>query len=174
MTDMKVIKKAKGDVEQLMLEAEDNENKAKQLKTKADIARKKIKADLIGNGIDAYIVDNDETNPKFLQASVYTMRKINYDVEAIRERLSKEQRKLVTETIMIAEQTGLKEFVKRHPELREEIKGFVSKIDMVDEHKLGLAIEHGNVTLKDIEGCYSVNESDVFKMQRIKRFELLE
>ena len=174
MEEAKIIRKADGDIEKLMLEVESNESKAKQLQTKADIARKQVKADMLGNGIDAYVVDDDETNPKFLQASVYTMRKISYDVEAIKEKLSKEQRKLVTKTIMVAEQTGLKEFIKRHPELRDEVKEFVSKVDMIDEHKLGLAIEYGNVTLKDIEGCYSVNESDVFKMQRVKRFELLE
>lgn len=170
----KIIRRANDDIRALMLEAENADDNIKMLKTKSDLARKQIKGSMLSDKIDSYIVDDDETNPKFLQASVYTSKKVTYDVEAIKNKLSKEQRKLVTKSIMVAEENGLREFIKNHPELRDEIKLFVSKASIIDEHKLGLALEHGVVTLDDIDGCYDVVESDVLKMQRVKRFELLE
>ena len=174
MEKVKIIKKANESISTLMLEAESNEEQIKKLKAKADVARGKVKNEMIEEGIDVYIVDNDEENPKFLQALVYQTKKIDYDVDAIKAKLSREQRELVTRSIMIAEESGLRAFIKQHPELRNEIKQFVNKVVMIDEHKLGLALEHGNVTLKDIEGCYEVKENNVFKLQRVKRFELLE
>jgi hypothetical protein len=74
---------------------------------------------------------------------------------------------------MVVEQEGLKEFVKNHPELRDELKAFINKVEVIDERKLGLALEHGNISLKDIAGCYEVKDTDVFKLQRVKKFELL-
>ena len=170
----KVIRRADDDIKALMLEAESADDNIKTLKTKSDLARKQIKSSMLSDNIDSYIVDDDETNPKFLQASVYTSKKISYDVDAIKAKLSNEQKKLVTKSLMVAEENGLRAFIKNHPELRDELKTFVSKVSMIDEHKLGLALEHGVVTLSDIEGCYSVSESEILKLQRVKRFELLE
>ena len=171
MPETKIVKRATGDNKKLLLKIESNENEAKRLNDEASIIRKQVKIDMQDNKIDSYIVEDD--NPKFLQASIYTTSKVSYDIEAIKSRLTKEQRKLVSNTLMVAEQEGLKAFIKDHPELKDELKAFVSKVEVIDEHKLGLALEHGNISLKDIAGCYEVKESDVFKVQRVKKFELL-
>ncbi len=171
MAENKTIRRAIGDNKKLLLKIEAKELEAKKLTNEAATCRKQIEVDMLDNNIDAYIVEDD--NSKFLQASIYTSSRVSYDIEAIKSKLSKEQRKLVSNTLMVAEQEGLKSFIKNHPELKDELKDFVSKVEVIDEHKLGLALEHGNISLNDIDGCYEVKNSDVFKLQRVKKFELL-
>lgn len=171
MAENKTIRRAIGDSKKIILEIEAKELEAKKLTDEANTYRKQIKTEMLDNKIDAYIVEDD--NPKFLQASVYTSSRVSYDLEMIKAKLPKEKRKLVSNTLMVVEQEGLKEFVKNHPELRDELKAFINKVEVIDEHKLGLALEHGNISLKDIEDCYEVKETDVFKLQRVKKFELL-
>lgn len=171
MAGSKIIRRATGDSKKLILEIEAKELEAKKLTNEANAYRKQIKAEMLDNKIDAYIVEDD--NPKFLQASVYTSSKVSYDLEMIKAKLPKEKRKLVSNTLLIAEQEGLKKFIKNHPELRDELKAFINKVEVIDERKLGLALEHGNISLKDIDGCYEVKDTDVFKLQRVKKFELL-
>lgn len=171
MSEIKAIRRATGDMRDLLLGVEERESRAKKLTDEASLIRKQVKSDMVENKIDAYVVEDEDT--KFLQASVYTSSKVSYDIEAIKAKLSKEQRKLVSNTLIVAEQEGLKEFIKRHPELRDELKAFLSKVEVIDEHKLGLALEHGNISINDIAGCYEVKESDVLKIQRVKKFELL-
>lgn len=171
MAEIKIIKRATDDDKDLLLKIEANELKLKKLKTEADEWRNQAKKNMLDKKIDVYVVEDKD--PKFLQASVFVMSKVNYDLETIKAKLSKSQRNLVSNTLMVAEQEGLKEFVKNHPELRDELKAFVSKVDVIDERKLGLALDQGLITLKDIEGCYEVKDSDVFKLQRVKKYELL-
>lgn len=171
MAEIKITKRATDDDKDLLLKIEANELKAKKLNTEADEWRKQAKKNMLDKKIDVYVVEDKD--PKFLQASVFVMSKVNYDLESIKTKLSKSQRNLVSNTLMVAEQEGLKEFVKNHPELRDELKAFVSKVDVIDERKLGLALDQGLITLKDIEGCYEVKDSDVFKLQRVKKYELL-
>lgn len=169
--DSKMIKRATGDNKKLLLKIESNEVEAKRLNDEASTIRKQIKIDMVDNKIGSYIVEDD--NPKFLQASIYTSSKVSYDIEAIKSKLTKEQRKLVSNSLMVAEQEGLKNFIKNHPELKNELKEFVNKVEVIDERKLGLALEQGNISLNDIADCYEVKETDVFKVQRVKKFELL-
>jgi hypothetical protein len=171
MAENKTIRRAIGDSKKLILEIEAKELEAKKLTNEANAYRKQIKAEMLDNKIDSYIVEDD--NPKFLQASVYTSSRVSYDLEMIKAKLPKEKRKLVSNTLMVAEQEGLKQFIKNHPELRDELKTFINKVEVIDEHKLGLALQHGNISLKDIDGCYEVKDTNVFKLQRVKKFELL-
>lgn len=171
MAETKLIKRATDDDKDLLLKIEANELKSKKLNAEADEWRKQAKKNMLDKKIDVYVVEDKD--PKFLQASVFVMSKVNYDLESIKTKLSKSQRNLISNTLMVAEQEGLKEFVKNHPELRDELKAFVSKVDVIDERKLGLALDQGLITLKDIEGCYEVKDSDVFKLQRVKKYDLL-
>ena len=164
MAENKTIRRAIGDNKKLILKIEAKELEAKKLTDEASTYRKQVKIEMLDNKIDSYIVEDDD--PKFLQASVYTSSRVSYDIEMIKEKLPKE-------TLMVVEQEGLKEFVKNHPELRDELKAFINKVEVIDERKLGLALEHGNISLKDIAGCYEVKETDTFKLQRVKKFELL-
>jgi hypothetical protein len=171
MAENKTIRRATGDSKKLILEIEAKELEAKKLIDEANVYRKQIKTEMLDNKIDSYIVEDDY--PKFLQASIYTSSRVSYDLEMIKAKLPKEKRKLVSNTVMVAEQEGLKKFVKNHPELRGELKAFINKVEVIDERKLGLALEHGNISLKDIAGCYEVKNTDVLKLQRVKKFELL-
>lgn len=171
MAESKIIRRATGDSEKLILEIEAKELEAKKLTNEANAYRNQVKTEMLDNKIDSYIVEDD--NPKFLQASVYTSSRVSYDLEMIKAKLPKEKRKLVSNTLMVAEQEGLKQFIKNHPELRDELKTFINKVEVIDEHKLGLALQYGNISLKDIDGCYEVKDTNVFKLQRVKKFELL-
>lgn len=171
MAENKIIRRATGDSKELILKIEEKELEAKKLTNEANAYRNQVKTEMLDNNIDAYIVEDD--NPKFLQASVYTSSRVSYDLEMIKAKLPKEKRKLVSNTLMVAEQEGLKQFIKNHPELRDELKTFIKKVEVIDEHKLGLALQHGNISLKDIDGCYEVKDTNVFKLQRVKKFEIL-
>jgi len=171
MAENKIIRRATGDSKNLILKIEEKELEAKKLTNEANAYRNQVKTEMLDNNIDVYIVEDD--NPKFLQASVYTSSRVSYDLEMIKAKLPKEKRKLVSNTLMVAEQEGLKQFIKNHPELRDELKTFINKVEVIDEHKLGLALQHGNISLKDIDGCYEVKDTNVFKLQRVKKFEIL-
>jgi len=171
MAENKIIRRATGDSKELILKIEEKELEAKKLTNEANAYRNQVKTEMLDNNIDAYIVEDD--NPKFLQASVYTSSRVSYDLEMIKAKLPKEKRKLVSNTLMVAEQEGLKQFIKNHPELRDELKTFINKVEVIDEHKLGLALQHGSISLKDIDGCYEVKDTNVFKLQRVKKFEIL-
>lgn len=163
--------RAEGEIKSMMLDIEKKEAEVKEIKKASDSLRKTVKDTMLENSVDCYLADDG--NEKLLQALVYQSTKINYDLDAIKEKISKEQRKLVTKIILIADESNLKAFLKAHPELREEVKKFVNKVELVDENKLGLAIEYGDIKLKDIEGCFDVKTTDNFKIQRVKDKELL-
>lgn len=174
MKRVRIVRRAKEDIERLMLDVEQLESEAKALKTRADVAREQIKADMLKNGIDEYVVDDDPNNLKVLKATAYVSSRVNYDLQAIKEKLPKEKLKLVSNKVLVAEEHGLRKFIKRHPELRDELKEFVKALTIVDENKLSIALDYGNITLDDISGCYTVSESNVLKIQRVKRFDMVD
>jgi len=170
----KIVKRANKQVAGLMSSAETTKLEQARLAEVYKGYEAGIREVMEEKGVAEYVLDDKPEEPKVLSASLYTRTSVNYDLEKIKSKLSKQQLKEVSDSMMVAEQEGLRLFIKNHPELRKELKQFVQKVTVINERKLALALEYGIIKVDDIKDCYSTKETEVFKLQRKKRFELLD
>lgn len=97
---------------------------------------------------------------------------IEYDIDALREVLPKEQfSSFVESTYTVYDWKALCRFLKDHGISPKELRPYISITRKVNQEKLSELYKRGVVKLTQLKGCYtaSVKKSIVLKMKNIER-----
>lgn len=150
----------------IMLLIESNKAKIAELEKDNKAQTDDIKEQMLNAGIKEVIIQQDSVTP--LSALLYTRTSVSYDKDKMKAQLAKEQWKRIVEKQFICEQKELKNFIKAHPDLKDEVKKFISVQDDISAVKLDNALKLGFISLNDLKGTYEVKETNILKIQRKK------
>lgn len=97
--------------------------------------------------------------------------KVKYFAEKLEEKLGKKFCKdFVDKTYIISDYTGMVEMLKSHGIKPNEFLKFISVEKTVDESKINQLYATGEITEKDVDGCYEVTKGNrYFKVTTKKR-----
>lgn len=150
----------------IMLLIESNKAKIAELEKDNKAQTDDIKEQMLNAGIKEVIVQQDSVTP--LSALLYTRTSVSYDKDKMKAQLAKEQWKRIVEKQFVCEQKELKNFIKAHPDLKDEVKKFIKVQDDISAVKLDNALKLGFISLNDLKGTYEVKETNILKIQRKK------
>lgn len=150
----------------IMLLIESNKAKIAELEKDNKAQTDDIKEQMLNAGIKEVIVQQDSVTP--LSALLYTRTSVSYDKDKMKVQLAKEQWKRIVEKQFVCEQKELKNFIKAHPDLKDEVKKFIKVQDDISAVKLDNALKLGFISLNDLKGTYEVKETNILKIQRKK------
>lgn len=150
----------------IMLLIESNKAKIAELEKDNKAQTDDIKEQMLNAGIKEVIVQQDSVTP--LSALLYTRTSVSYDKDKMKAQLAKEQWKRIVEKQFVCEQKELKNFIKAHPDLKDEVKKFIKVQDDISAVKLDNALKLGFISLNDLKGAYEVKETNILKIQRKK------
>lgn len=150
----------------IMLLIESNKAKIAELEKDNKAQTDDIKEQMLNAGIKEVIIQQDSVTP--LSALLYTRTSVSYDKDKMKAQLAKEQWKRIVEKQFICEQKELKNFIKAHPDLKDEVKKFIKVQDDISAVKLDNALKLGFISLNDLKGTYEVKETNILKIQRKK------
>lgn len=150
----------------IMLLIESNKAKIAELEKDNKAQTDDIKEQMLNAGIKEVIVQQDSVTP--LSALLYTRTSVSYDKDKMKAQLAKEQWKRIVEKQFVCEQKELKNFIKAHPDLKDEVKKFINVQDDISAVKLDNALKLGFISLNDLKGTYEVKETNILKIQRKK------
>lgn len=150
----------------IMLLIESNKAKIAELEKDNKAQIDDIKEQMLNAGIKEVIVQQDSVTP--LSALLYTRTSVSYDKDKMKAQLAKEQWKRIVEKQFVCEQKELKNFIKAHPDLKDEVKKFIKVQDDISAVKLDNALKLGFISLNDLKGTYEVKETNILKIQRKK------
>lgn len=150
----------------IMLLIESNKAKIAELEKDNKAQTDDIKEQMLNTGIKEVIVQQDSVTP--LSALLYTRTSVSYDKDKMKAQLAKEQWKRIVEKQFVCEQKELKNFIKAHPDLKDEVKKFIKVQDDISAVKLDNALKLGFISLNDLKGTYEVKETNILKIQRKK------
>lgn len=150
----------------IMLLIESNKAKIAELKKDNKAQTDDIKEQMLNAGIKEVIIQQDSVTP--LSALLYTRTSVSYDKDKMKAQLAKEQWKRIVEKQFVCEQKELKNFIKAHPDLKDEVKKFIKVQDDISAVKLDNALKLGFISLNDLKGTYEVKETNILKIQRKK------
>ena len=150
----------------IMLLIESNKAKIAELEKDNKAQTDDIKEQMLNAGIKEVIVEKDSVTP--LSALLYTRTSVSYDKDKMKAQLAKEQWKRIVEKQFVCEQKELKNFIKAHPDLKDEVKKFIKVQDDISAVKLDNALKLGFISLNDLKGTYEVKETNILKIQRKK------
>lgn len=125
-----------------------------------------LKAKMVEKDVEEYIVDDGQD--KVLSALLYKRVSIKYDLEKLKRNLSKQKLKAVSDSFLTVEEQGLRDFLKAHPNLKDELKQFIRKQSFINEAKLESMFQAGIIDVKDLKDCYTTTATNVLKLQRKK------
>lgn len=150
----------------IMLLIESNKAKIAELEKDNKAQTDDIKEQMLNAGIKEVIVQQDSVTP--LSALLYTRTSVSYDKDKMKAQLAKEQWKRIVEKQFVCEQKELKNFIKAHPDLKDEVKKFIKVQDDISAVKLDNALKLGFISLNDLKGTYEAKETNILKIQRKK------
>lgn len=150
----------------IMLLIESNKAKIAELEKDNKAQTDDIKEQMLNAGIKEVIIQQDSVTP--LSALLYTRTSVSYDKDKMKAQLAKEQWKRIVEKQFVCEQKELKNFIKAHPDLKDEVKKFIKVQDDISAVKLDNALKLGFISLNDLKGTYEVKETNILKIQRKK------
>lgn len=150
----------------IMLLIESNKAKIAELEKDNKAQTDDIKEQMLNAGIKEVIIQQDSVIP--LSALLYTRTSVSYDKDKMKAQLAKEQWKRIVEKQFVCEQKELKNFIKAHPDLKDEVKKFIKVQDDISAVKLDNALKLGFISLNDLKGTYEVKETNILKIQRKK------
>lgn len=150
----------------IMLLIESNKAKIAELEKDNKAQTDDIKEQMLNAGIKEVVIQQDSVTP--LSALLYTRTSVSYDKDKMKAQLAKEQWKRIVEKQFVCEQKELKNFIKAHPDLKDEVKKFIKVQDDISAVKLDNALKLGFISLNDLKGTYEVKETNILKIQRKK------
>lgn len=119
------------------------------------------------NNYDELIVEDDVEGVaagKNLTAQRVVKTKVKFDPIKIKQNLSSQKWRKCIDCSFIISESGLKTFLKNHPDLRDEMKAIVNRQEVFVEKKLDVLFDRGEVTLNELDGCYSIDEVPFVKI----------
>lgn len=102
-------------------------------------------------------------NPKKLHVTRARRKKVVWNVEMLKERMSKDKRKaVIKKEYAIADMDGLITYLKSCGVDPKKFKTYLSVSESVGEKELNNLFEVGVITKNDIKGCYDVEMSEPY------------
>lgn len=102
-------------------------------------------------------------NPKKLHVTRARRKKVVWNVEMLKERMSKDKRKaVIKKEYVITDMDGLITYLKSCGVDPKKFKAYLSISESVDEKELNNLFEVGVITKNDIKGCYDVEMSEPY------------
>ena len=102
-------------------------------------------------------------SPKKLHVTRARKKKVVWNVEMLKERMSKDKRKaVIKKEYAIADMDGLITYLKSCGVDPKKFKTYLSISESVDEKELNNLFEVGVITKNDIKGCYDVEMSEPY------------
>ena len=126
-----------------------------------------IKEELLKKKIDEAIID--DSDEEYLSFLVYDKMVIKYDEKALKEKLSKEQLAMITDTSLSVDKVILKRFLAKHPGLRDELKDMIKAEKTINYTKLDYTFAIGHIKLIDLKGAYKTEVKKIMVMKRKKK-----
>ena len=115
-------------------------------------------------GLDEYEFEADESSSYMFKSmheriscKKVVSESVEYNAKAVYERAGKEARKvLIDKTYTVNDMDGLVKLLKEHGVSPKEFKKFIDVDMKVNEARLEQLYQTGAISMKDLEGCYSV------------------
>ena len=105
----------------------------------------------LDNGMDFY------SNPVTVTVTKVRRKKITWDLEALRKKLSKEKfTTVVNKEYTVVDMPGLVKYLKTCGVDAKKFKKFINVSETLDETKLDTMYETGKLKQEEIRGCYTV------------------
>lgn len=118
-------------------------------------SKEKIQAYFDNKNIDCIEVEPDERTSGLIAKKVERTY-ITYDADKLKEKLNKEVfNEIAIKTHTIINMEGLIQLLKNAGITPSEFKKYISTTYSVDKEKIKQLYSVGEITLKDLEGCYS-------------------
>lgn len=111
----------------------------------------------LDNGMDFY------SNPVTVTVTKVRRKKITWDLEALRKKLSKEKfTTVVNKEYTVVDMPGLVKYLKTCGVDAKKFKKFINVSETLDETKLDTMYETGKLKQEEIRGCYTVEMSELY------------
>ena len=111
----------------------------------------------LDNGMDFY------SNPVTVTVTKVRRKKITWDLEALRKKLSKEKfTTVVNKEYTVVDMPGLVKYLKTCGVDAKKFKKFINVSETLDETKLDTMYETGKLKQEEIRGCYTVGVSEPY------------
>lgn len=111
----------------------------------------------LDNGMDFY------SNPVTVTVTKVRRKKITWDLEALKKKLSKEKfTTVVNKEYTVVDMQGLVKYLKTCGVDAKKFKKFINVSEILDETKLDTMYETGKLKQEEIRGCYTVGMSEPY------------
>lgn len=111
----------------------------------------------LDNGMDFY------SSPVTVTVIKVRRKKITWDLEALRKKLSKEKfTTVVNKEYTVVDMPGLVKYLKTCGVDAKKFKKFINVSETLDETKLDTMYETGKLKQEEIRGCYTVGMSEPY------------
>lgn len=111
----------------------------------------------LDNGMDFY------SSPVTVTVTKVRRKKITWDLEALRKKLSKEKfTTVVNKEYTVVDMPGLVKYLKTCGVDAKKFKKFINVSETLDETKLDTMYETGKLKQEEIRGCYTVGMSEPY------------
>lgn len=111
----------------------------------------------LDNGMDFY------SSPVTVNVTKVRRKKITWDLEALRKKLSKEKfTTVVNKEYTVIDMPGLVKYLKSCGVNPKKFKKFINVSETLDETKLDTMYETGKLKTDEIRGCYTVGISEPY------------
>lgn len=111
----------------------------------------------LDNGMDFY------SSPVTVTVTKVRRKKITWDLEALRKRLSKEKfNSVVNKQYSINDMSGLIRYLKQCGVDPKKFKKFIDVSETLDETKFDTMYDTGKLKQEEIRGCYAVGMSEPY------------
>ena len=111
----------------------------------------------LDNGMDFY------SNPVTVTVTKVRRKKITWNLEALRKKLSKEKfATVISKEYTVVDMPGLVKYLKTCGVDAKKFKKFINVSETLDETKLDTMYETGKLKQEEIRGCYTVGVSEPY------------
>lgn len=130
----------------------------KQFKEKKEKLQTKIRNYMYINGFTNFRFSNLDGN--VVKVANVKQKKVDFDIELLKERLDRDiLKQILIKTYTIEDFEGLKKYLKSCGVDPKKFVKYLSINEVVDQKRINELSELGEITSKDLKGCYTVTES---------------
>lgn len=157
-----------------LYEAKQDYNKAAEylskVKKKEQVIISNYMFQFLGKGVDSFVITLDEgqtyyDNHTTLRVKKVRRKSINWFVDKLKEKLTKEQcKKVIDKTYTVNDMESLVKYLKTCGVDPKKFKKYIDVNETVNAGNLDQLYSIGEVSKKDIDGCYEVNIGEPYIM----------
>lgn len=162
-------KRQNEEVQMAVIDFLESQEKFKEIERQYNEKKKKLQTQIKNfmfiNGFDSFkfLAHHgrfQEAN-SFLRVTNIRQKRIEFDVGALEQKLDKELlNEFLVKEYFVSNMDGLIKYLKSCGVNPKKFKKFIDVRKQVDKKKLDELSELGEITLKDLEGCYTIKESE--------------